>query len=96
MNKDYIVLVDENGQPYIAHAFGEHKYIQRLLINGKNRYFYTREQIEAYLRRLRARRLIRRQQKQANNNWQSNRPTSHKKNVTGAAKEGWFKTRLYE
>lgn len=95
MNDDYLILVDEKGQPYIAHANGEHRYIQKLLVNGKNRYFYTREQIEAYLARLRGRRLIRHQQKQ-NNNWQSNRPTSHKKNVTGVAKESWFKKRQYD
>lgn len=53
-NNDYIVMVDENGQPYIAHAFGDRakaawgslkgtatKYIDKIpLGNGKFRYVY--------------------------------------------------------
>ena len=96
MNNDYVVAVDENGEPFIAHAFDNHKYFQKIREGFKTRYFYTREQLEAYLRRLRGQRLMRRQKKQSTENWQSNRPTSHKKNVTGSAKPGWSRRRDYE
>lgn len=61
MAKDYIVAVDEYGQPYIAHAvkmtrkpaFG-HKsplFLDKVqLPNGKYRYFYTRKAYEAWLK----------------------------------------------
>lgn len=92
---DYIIAVDENGTPYIAHAFGNHKYFQKIRDGFKTRYFYTREQLEGYLRRLRGVRLMRKQKQNPNNNWQNNRPTSHKKNITGAATAGWSKRRSY-
>ena len=57
---DYIVLVDENGQPYIAHSlFGNvkkavksagsraHKYIAKWGEGAKARYFYTQEELKA-------------------------------------------------
>lgn len=96
MNHDYIIAVDETGQPFIAHAFGNHKYFQKIRDGVRTRYFYTREQLDAYLRRLRGIRLMRRQKMQPTENWQSNRPTSHQKNITGSAKAGWSKRRTYE
>ena len=50
-NRDYIVLIDENGQPYIAHAWGKgtaHKYIKKIGEGAKARYFYTRQELEAF------------------------------------------------
>ena len=61
MNNDYIIAVDENGKPYIAHtvkitrkpAFG-HKsplFLEKVeLPNGKYRYFYTQKAYEAWLK----------------------------------------------
>lgn len=61
MKNDYVVAVDENGEPYIAHAikmtrkpaFG-HKsplFLDKVqLPNGKYRYFYTRKAYEAWLK----------------------------------------------
>lgn len=55
---DYMICIDENGSPYLAHAlFGnrkggqkkDHDYIERIIgKNGKWRYFYTQEQVKAY------------------------------------------------
>lgn len=63
MNNNYIIAVDESGQPYIAHAFGDspgygrekknHKYIVRIRNGLKWRYFYTLDEYEAYMRALR-------------------------------------------
>lgn len=59
MTKNYIIAVNENGQPFIAHkyAYGSgvagrgHKYVQRVkLSNGKYRYFYSQKDYETYLR----------------------------------------------
>ena len=63
MNRDYIVLVDENGQPYIAHGlFGNvkrvasnassraHKYIAKWGEGAKARYFYTKAELEAAMK----------------------------------------------
>lgn len=61
-DNDYIVLVDENGQPYIAHAFGDriknyasnrknHKYIQRFdnyWGPGKHAYAYSQAEVKMY------------------------------------------------
>lgn len=91
---DYIIAVDENGTPYIAHAFGNHKYFQKIRDGFRTRYFYMREQLDAYLRRLRGARLMQRQKRDPNTNWESNRPASHEKNITGAAKAGWSKRRM--
>lgn len=59
-DNDYIVLVDENGQPYIAHSlFGNvkkaarsagsraHKYIAKWGEGAKARYFYTQEELKS-------------------------------------------------
>lgn len=50
MNDDYVILVDENGQPYLAHKFGDraHKYLMKIGEGVKARYFYTQQEIEAY------------------------------------------------
>lgn len=58
--EDYIILVDETGRPYIAHAdmLGGarrgaqrlHKYIMKIGDGAKARYFYTQEEIRAYQR----------------------------------------------
>lgn len=54
---DYIIQVDENGQPYIAHAFWNrkgqaresHKYIARVERGkGRWRYFYTQQEWDAF------------------------------------------------
>lgn len=86
-NSNYIIAVDESGQPYIAHAFGFHKYFHKIRNGDRTRYFYTREQFDAFLRRLRGekRRIVRR-----------DRPASRQKNITGYAKEGWSKRRTFE
>lgn len=59
---DYVILVDENGQPFIAHAFGDriknyvqrrkdHKYIQRFdnyFGPGKHAYAYSDAEVKLY------------------------------------------------
>lgn len=78
-NEDYVILFDQNGSPYIAHASlsavrqrttgalravgnvantaregvgrgvrATHKYIDKVVENGKTRYFYTQEELKAY------------------------------------------------
>ncbi len=99
LNNDYIVSVDEAGQPYIAHAFGNHKYYQKIFNGPKALYFYSKEQFENYLRRLRERRFRKKQKRFFENNWTS---SAHgltgrtAKNVTGPAKEGWSKRRTID
>ena len=59
-NGDYVILIDENGQPYIAHSVftkardaaksavrSAHKYIARI----GDRYFYTQEELKAFYNR---------------------------------------------
>ena len=50
MNENYIILIDENGRPYIEHGIGDrmHKYIMKIGDGAKARYFYTQQEIEAY------------------------------------------------
>lgn len=50
---NYIIAVDRDGQPYIAHAWGrgangQHKYIAKIGEGAKARYFYTQEQLRAF------------------------------------------------
>lgn len=52
MNNDYIIMFDENGSPYIEHAYGNHKYLMKIGEGLKARYFYTQEEIAAYQRAL--------------------------------------------
>lgn len=56
-NNERVILFDENGSPYIAHAglFGKSsgkkdtKYVDKIKDNkGKTRYFYTQEEVKAY------------------------------------------------
>lgn len=53
---DHIILVDETGQPYIAHAgFGRgirqnHKYLMKIGEGAKARYLYTQAEVQAYMR----------------------------------------------
>jgi hypothetical protein len=38
MNNDYVILIDENGEPYLAHAWGQkkdHKYKATYSRGGK-------------------------------------------------------------
>ena len=55
MNNDYIIAVDETGQPFIAHASGigswknkAVKYIKKIKDGAKTRYFYTQKELDAY------------------------------------------------
>lgn len=56
MYSDYIITVDENGEPYIAHWFGlghrnppkNHKYVARIETPKGVRYFYTNADLKAY------------------------------------------------
>ena len=56
MHNDYIITVDENGEPYIAHWFGlghrnpprNHKYVARIETPRGIRYFYTNADLKAY------------------------------------------------
>lgn len=99
MHSDYIITVDENGEPYIAHWFGlghrnppkNHKYVAKIETPRGLRYFYTNADLKAYYFNQRVKTKI--------NNLLSrkkpepNRPTSHQKNVTGTAKESSLKLR---
>ena len=55
-NRDYVVLIDENGQPYIAHGVFSNirekgaKYFQKIKTGYGTRYFYDPEEWEAYVR----------------------------------------------
>lgn len=58
MNNDYVILINENGEPYIAHSlvgnirseWKSHKYVgKERLPNGKYRYFYSPEELKAFL-----------------------------------------------
>ncbi len=61
----YFIGVDSAGQPYVSHAFWNrkkdqingdkknHKYIEKITVGKKTRYFYSREELEAYYRSLR-------------------------------------------
>lgn len=60
MTKDYIITVNEYGQPYIAHATKQSRkpafgyksplFVEKVeLPNGKYRYFYTRKAYETWL-----------------------------------------------
>lgn len=55
---DRIVVFDENGQPFIAHAWfnrkgstkKDHKYLMKIGEGAKARYLYTQQEVQAYLR----------------------------------------------
>lgn len=121
MTKDYIITVDENGEPYIAHWFGlghrnppkNHKYVAKIETPRGLRYFYTNADLKAYYFNQMVKNKIKgsfsRKKNQSQSQSQSssqqstatvdheintetsankNRPSSHKKNVTGVAKKG--------
>lgn len=133
MHNDYIITVDENGEPYIAHWFGlghrnppkNHKYVAKIETPRGLRYFYTNADLKAYYFNQRVKNKIKglfsrkknKSQSQSQSKSQSksksssqsssqqssvtvdhetntetsaskNRPSSHKKNVTGSAKKG--------
>ena len=53
-NDDFVIMVDESGQPYIAHAFGDgfrragSKYLEKVKTkSGMWRYLYTPEEVRA-------------------------------------------------
>jgi len=56
MYRNYIITVDEHGEPYIAHWFGlghrnpprNHKYVARIETPKGVRYFYTKADLYAY------------------------------------------------
>ena len=54
MNNDYVILIDENGEPYLAHAWGQkkdHKYklrVENYYGNGKHLYLYTDAEVAAF------------------------------------------------
>lgn len=59
MTNDYIVAVDENGQPFITHArkglkphfSTDYLYFRKVkLPNGKTRYFYTEKAYQTWLK----------------------------------------------
>lgn len=51
----YYIASDEKGQPYIAHSSDDrrHRYILKIVVNGRTRYFYTQAEIDAYYRQQR-------------------------------------------
>lgn len=63
-NDDYVILIDENGQPYIEHSVfskardavksagrSAHKYVAKIGEGAKARYFYTQEELKAFYNR---------------------------------------------
>lgn len=54
MNNDYVILIDENGEPYLAHAWGQkkdHKYklrVENYYGNGRHLYLYTDAEVAAF------------------------------------------------
>ena len=85
---DYILSFDESGQPYISHAFfrrqnqngskKDHKYYEKLKNGLKTRYFYSKQEWDAYQRNRSASTIT----------TPDGRPAGHSKKVTGKAKEG--------
>ena len=53
-NEFYYIAIDENGEPYIEHGLLKnvgkkaHKYIMKIGEGAKARYFYTKEEVDAY------------------------------------------------
>lgn len=85
---DYIVSFDESGHPYISHAFfrrqnqneskKDHKYYEKIKNGLKTRYFYSKQEWDAYQRNRSAGAVTA----------SDRRPVGHSKKVTGKAKEG--------
>ena len=49
---DYIIYTDDLGQHFLSHSFGQraHKYLLKIVKGAKTRYFYTQQEIQAYLK----------------------------------------------
>lgn len=96
MYNDYIITVDENGEPYIAHWFGlghrnppkNHKYVARIETPKGVRYFYTKADLDVYYLRQRVKNMLSRKK---NSQVHTARLTSHQKNVTGPASSKIFR-----
>ena len=96
MSNDYIITVDENGEPYIAHWFGlghkessnNRKYIAKIATPKGIRYFYTKADLDAYYLRQRVKNMLSRKK---NSQAHTARLTSHQKNVTAPASSKIFK-----
>ena len=56
-NEFYYIAIDKNGEPYIEHGLLKnvgkkaHKYIMKIGEGAKARYFYTKEEVDAYYRK---------------------------------------------
>ena len=98
---DYIITFDENGQPVIAHAFWnrknqnvskrDFKYFQKIKEGLKTRYFYSKEEWDAYQRAKSQPKLEAKSQSTApvtKSTPVGHHLTSKKKNITGTAKPG--------
>ena len=96
-----IISFDENGQPVIAHAFWnrknqngskrDFKYFQKIKEGLKTRYFYSKEEWDAYQRAKSHPKSEVKSQSTAQVTKSAPvgyRPTSRKKNITGTAKSG--------
>lgn len=85
---DYIMSFDESGQPYISHAFfrrqnqngskKDHKYYEKLKNGLKTRYFYSKQEWDAYQRNRSTGAVT----------TPDGRPVGHAKKITGEVKEG--------
>ena len=96
MSNNYIITVDEYGQPYIAHWFGlghkepsnNRKYIAKIATPKGIRYFYTKADLDAYYFRQRIKNMLSRKK---NSQAHTARLTSHQRNVTGPASSKIFR-----
>ena len=96
MYSNYIITVNENGEPYIAHWFGlghkessnNRKYIAKIATPKGIRNFYTKADLDAYYLRQRVKNMLFRKK---NSKAHTARLTSHQKNVTGPASSKIFK-----
>lgn len=96
MYSNYIITVNENGEPYIAHWFGlghkgssnNRKYIAKIATTKGIRYFYTKADLDAYYLRQRVKNMLSRKK---NSQAHAARLTRHQKNVTGTASSKVFK-----
>ena len=103
---DYVMSFDESGQPYISHAFfrrqnqngskKDHKYYEKLKNGLKTRYFYSKQEWDAYQRNRSAGtrssdaavQKSMQAAKPESTKPSGNRPTGHAKQETGKVKKG--------
>ena len=96
MYSNYIITVNKNGEPYIAHWFGlghkessnNRKYIAKIATPKGIRYFYTKADLDAYYLKQRVKNMLSRKK---NSKAHMARLTGHQKNVTGPASSKIFK-----